>query len=120
MMQKIVCECCGGKINPSNLTCEYCGTRYQIRNEFGTNTVHIIRNSHPSVIPLRTKMEFDSSHMSHIPPEQLAEISMQDITHRLAEALAPYVEIETYRDLYTYRQIVQGTIRVVEPNFRFY
>lgn len=28
-MEKLICECCGGAINPISMQCEYCGTFYQ-------------------------------------------------------------------------------------------
>lgn len=28
-MEKYICECCGGSINPETMKCEFCGTYYK-------------------------------------------------------------------------------------------
>ena len=117
-MQKLVCECCGGAINPNSLVCEYCGTRYKEDRSFN-GEIRYIQTCPTSIVPLGYRMEVTEDVMSHIPPDKLAEYSMREMTRKLAEALVPYVKIETERDIYTQRQIIRGTVRVVEPDFRF-
>lgn len=116
-MTKLVCECCGGAIDPITQQCEYCGTKYKF--EMNGGAIHYIQTCPASLVPLRYQMEVPLEAMMDIPPDKLAEISMREMTRELAKALVPYIKLETERDPYTLKQIIRGTVRVVEPDFRF-
>ena len=118
-MKALVCENCGGKINPNTLQCEYCGTQY--KEEFKDGAIqHIVVQSCPAEIKvLATRVSVSEEMMYRMPPERIAEFTMKDITRSLAEALAPFVKLETERDPMARTQVIRGTVRVVEPDFRF-
>jgi hypothetical protein len=69
--------------------------------------------------PLQYQMRVSDEAMRYYPQEEMAKICMEEITHELAKALVPYIKIETQRDLCNMQQIIRGTVRVAEPDFRF-
>lgn len=118
-MKALICKNCGGSINSKTLQCEYCGTQYweELRED---SIRHIVFKSSPADIKvLAARVSVSEDMMHNVPPEKIAEFTMKDITRRLAEALAPYIKLETERDPERMTQIIRGTVRVVEPDFRF-
>lgn len=118
-MKALVCKNCGGGINPKTLQCEYCGTQY--REEFADVPVRplVVESYQNNVKVIATKVEVSEFMMRDVPPERIAEFTMRDIARSLAEALAPYIELETMRYPETATQIIRGRVRVIEPHFRF-
>lgn len=118
-MKALICKNCGGSINPRTLKCEYCGTQY--KEEFADVPVRplVIQSFPESIKVLATKVEVSEFMMRDVPPERIAEFTMVDIARSLAEALAPYIKLETERDPVRMTQVIRGTVRVVEPDFRF-
>lgn len=118
-MKALICKNCGGSINPKTLQCEYCGTQYQ--EEITDNPIrHLVIQSCPADIKaLGTKVSVSDDMMRNVPPERIAEFTMKEITRNLAEALAPFVKVETEHDPMMMVQVIRGSIRVVEPDFRF-
>ena len=118
-MKALICKNCGGSINSKTLQCEYCGTQYQ-RDFADTQVQRLVVESYRSDVKvLGAEVKVSDFMMRDLPREKIAEISMKEITRSLAEALAPYIELETERDPERMTQIIRGTVRVVEPDFRF-
>lgn len=116
-LRELRCKNCGGAIDQRTLKCHYCGTQYV--REDGTRRTIYFQSSPPSAVPLRYEMRVPEYSMQHIPQEEIAKICMDEMTHELAKCLVPYIKIETTRDLCNMEQIIRGTVRVVEPDFRF-
>lgn len=116
-LSELVCTHCGAALNPNTLKCEYCGTQYERRRDEFCNTQIILK--YPSHIQKLCGEIAIPDHIMGISAETAAEYSMKELTHRLAEALAPYMKVETMRDPYTRTQIIRGSVRVVDPDFRF-
>ena len=115
-MKKLACINCGAPINPHNLKCEYCGTQY--RDECGDGRIRIHSYS-PDVVVLRSQVAIDNYAIRRCPVEDVAKFTTKELTLSLAEALAPYIVMETERDPFSMTQIVRGTIRVLDPSFKF-
>lgn len=118
-MKALICKNCGGGINPNTLKCEYCGTQY--REEFTDGLVRplVVQSCPANIKVLGTQVSVSEWMFRDVPPERIAEFTMKDISRSLAEALAPYIKLETERNPVTMTQIIRGTVRVVEPDFRF-
>jgi len=118
-MKALECKNCGGRINPKTLQCEYCGTQY--REEFADSPIRplVIQSQPADIKVLATQVSVSDEMIHRVPPERIAEFTMEDITRGLAEALAPFVKVETMYDPRMMTQIIRGSIRVVEPDFRF-
>lgn len=112
------CNNCGAALDPKTLKCSYCGSQYERKNQ-GAFT-HYIQTCPASTQVLRAKARIpDLAIMCGGDPEELAEHARRKIVHSLAEALTPYIKFDTMRDPLTQSQIIGGTIRVIEPDFRF-
>lgn len=82
-------------------------------------SIHYIQTCPAKTSTLGYVMSVDEFDMERIPQEALAEHCMREMTYKLAEALVPYIKIETERDILTRRQIIRGSVRVINPDFRF-
>lgn len=116
-LRELRCKNCGGAIEQRTLKCRYCGSQYV--REDGTRRTIYIQSGPPSAVPLCYAMRVSDEYPKHVTREQFEEICMKEITHELAKALVPYIKIETTRDFVNMEQIIKGTVRVVEPDFRF-
>ena len=116
-LYELRCHNCGGQLDANTLKCPYCGSQYERENQ-GGQTIYI-QTCPAQLVPLRYQMEMPIEDLSRVDPEILAEHCMKEITHSIAEALVPYIKFETERDPFKMRQIIRGSIRVVEPDFRF-
>lgn len=114
---ELKCKNCNGALDPDTLKCPYCGTQY--KEEKGSGITHYVQTCPPSITPLHYQMRIDESMMGRIPPEKMSEIVLKEITSALAHELIPFVEIESERDIFTMKRIIRGTVRVVDPDFRF-
>lgn len=110
------CNNCGAALDPNTLKCSYCGSQYERKNQ--GNFTHYIQTCPASTQVLKAQSRFPE-YARHMEPEQLAEYAKREIVHSLAEALTPYIKFEIMRDPREMTQIINGTIRVVEPDFRF-
>ena len=120
-LYELKCRNCGGALDPKTLKCPYCGSQYERKNEHMGDMVRpvYIQTCPAQIVPLAYQMSVSEEEMQYYPQEEMAEICMKKVTYELAKALVPYVKIETQRDLCNMQQIIRGTVRVVEPDFRF-
>lgn len=110
MTDKYRCVHCGGHINPDTMKCEYCGTQYEkdfespfLRFETYTNPVRTFK----SKIRLADYQCFTL--------EQTSKMAVNSLISQLAEQLAPMVKMEVRYDDATGQQIVESTIKIIEP-----
>lgn len=119
-MTELKCKNCGAALVPSSpriFKCEYCGTLY--RSERKEDDVHYVQISPAKTVTLGSQISVSDETVHFVPPDKVAEFTMRELTHNLAKALAPYIKVETMHSPHEMTQIIRGTIRVVEPDFRF-
>jgi len=108
---KYICSCCGGRIDPKTMTCEYCGTHYKkdsdniIRVETFTNPV--IRIVEKTVIP--------GIEVRCIGAEDITRIAMSSIQQKIAAALTDVMkyDVEFKPEINVYE--IRGELRAVIP-----
>lgn len=116
-IEALQCQNCGGTLN-SSYKCEYCGTQYERKVERGV--MHYIQTCPAQIQTLSSQVEIDEDLLCNIPQDRVAEYAIREMINALAEALVPYVKLETEKGISFKRtQIIRGTVRVVEPDFRF-
>lgn len=113
-LQPMVCPNCGGSIDRVRLICEYCGTKF----DDGMRPIKIETYQHP-VRHFQTHVSIPGEYIGNIPPDELAEYAVQDITKNLAGHLKDMLEIRTEFDPLHNREIITARLRVLDPNYRF-
>ncbi len=116
-MEKLVCECCGGIINRSTMTCEFCGTQYK-RSEYENSPIRI-ETYHNPVQTLSYNMDITDMIEHGLSSEDIAEITMKTMCNKLSEQIIPYIKIkqeEVFSDNYPFRRImVHGDLKLIQP-----
>ena len=117
MLEALQCQNCGGTINSCSLKCEYCGTQYERKNERGIT--HYVQTCPAQVHSLASQVEIDEDLLRNVPQDRIAEYTVRELVNAFAEALVPFVKLETEKSCCRRTQIIRGTVRVIEPDFRF-
>ena len=116
-MEKYTCVNCGAPINMSTCKCEYRGTQYE--KYHSGDFVHYIQTCPAQIMPLRCEMSISEEALRSGDVQRISEFAVKNLSRSLAEELEKYMKIETRSDPYRMCQIIRGTVRVVEPDFRF-
>lgn len=111
MTDKYTCTCCGGKINPATLMCEYCGTIYK-DNYGGFLRVETFRNP---VRTLAAKCIIPRNELALVGESQCADIAQRNIRDQIAEALTDVMKYDVEFKPAMGAYMVSGQIRAVIP-----
>ena len=116
-MKPLICKQCGGQIDPTTYICRSCGTAY----ERPQAPVHMIKAVHedPRFATISASVQIaDDLLCFRGDPTEVAKMAIEDLTHQLAEAIVPFVEMRTERgpiDPLARRRTLTGTVRVRKP-----
>lgn len=116
-MEKLVCTSCGAPINPKTGVCPYCGSRYRIDYDLPRPVPIMVENPH--VIRLGARANYPLEAFDSLTPDELSKLAIDQLAHNMADALAGYMDIKTYRNYETRSLVVDANLRVVPPDFRF-
>lgn len=117
MYEKMICTSCGGPIDPVRLICPYCGSRYRnVKNDYPVRPM-IVRVENPQVQTLAARLEYPPDR--RLTAVQVSEMAIKDLTYQLAEALGPYLTLETGHNMINGNVQITGRVRLVSPDFRF-
>lgn len=106
-MEKYICECCGGHINPHTMKCEYCGTQYKKEHD---NFIRIETFQNP-VITLKSKVVIDR----HVPLEIASKVALEELTRELAKNLTPFLVVESFSHSDVMEHEICGMIKIIKP-----
>lgn len=109
------CPNCGAALT-DNHVCAYCGTVF--REEDTSGITRFIPIHEPCRV-FKSEMSLDRSLISNSNSLEVSEFAIKRLAHNLAEAIAPMMEIKVNYNPYIDTQRIVGTIRVVEPDYRF-
>ena len=113
-MKALVCERCGGAINPVTLKCEYCGTHY--KDDEQPFILHVER---PGIEVLSASFRIHNDQISAYDEEILTAYTKNEITHKLVEAISKHIEFIVQEDPIMNHHVVTGRIRIVPPGYKF-
>lgn len=117
-MEKLVCECCGGIINRSTMTCEFCGTQYK-RSEYEHMPIMRVETYHNPVQTLSYGMDITDMIEHGFSSKDISEMAMKTMCNKLADQLAPYIKIrqeDVFSENYSFRRImVRGELKLIQP-----
>ncbi len=117
-MKKLICECCGGRINEKSMVCEYCGTKYV----FDSVQKDIRAENKQRFAPCRvleSKVLISEEDKIRMNKDEIHRYVMRNISRRIAELIEPLLEIKSEYDYIENREVVTAKIRVVDPEYLF-
>ena len=115
-LRPYICKQCGGRINPSNMRCEYCGTEHYDPHlkRIAVSTVR------PGEARLYAEVRINYEDMMRY-PEQARDYALRELRDQLADGLLAYMKITTADDFninFNGRtEIIRGEVRVIDPMF---
>ena len=115
-LKPYICPQCGGQINRATHVCEYCGTKFQ--QEYADYVPRFVIER-PGTQVLRAARIIDHDFAEHMGPEEVSAYAVKDIARQLASCLAPYMDVKTETDPRMRQTRITGTVRVLDPQFRF-
>ena len=115
-VKPLKCPNCGGNINRSKMVCEYCGT--QFKKDIDPNVIRI-ETFHPQTEVLRGTVMLSAEEVYLIGKEDSAKMATEVLADKLAQAIAPFMEIHTQLDPKTLTYRFDGRVRVLRPDYRF-
>lgn len=114
-MKKMQCSNCGGRINPTSMRCEYCGTQYKMDDYERVIKVETFSN------PIKTYKSGIS-----IPDEiakhdnyGISKFAVEQLCRNLADAIAENMDIHEEYDPIHMEHRVTARVRIVEPKHIF-
>ena len=114
-LKPLICPNCGGRIDAARMRCEYCGTKFK-REEGPVLRIEAVR---PGVRTLATNVRIPECHIMNLENDEVRSIVRDQMSHQLAEALVPMLDLSVGHDLRRMEAVVSGRIRVLEPEYRF-
>ena len=113
-MEKYVCECCGGTIDPTTMKCEYCGTLYKREQDtFGTR---LRIESYTNPVETYTASIFVSDkELALIGAKRSSELALHSLVNKLAESIAPNLVVHSTYNHEFMGYDVRGTVKLVHP-----
>lgn len=119
-MEKYVCDCCGGSIDPSTLTCEYCGTKYKRdKSEYNSALYQPIRieTYHNPVNTYTACVDIDDYDIFRYGPEYASKRAVEVLSNELAKSIALNMTIDEDPCLTIgpFRHRIYGTIKMIKP-----
>lgn len=109
-MNKYVCECCGGQIDPRTMQCEFCGTQYKKEKE----EVFRIETFQGKIQTFKSAFDIPDEFLLHN-PQEASEIAVHHVANQLAGMIAPYCEYMVADDPMRCQKQVRAIIKIVEP-----
>jgi len=118
--EKLTCENCGAPISPGG-KCPYCGTSYKLeRNAYNPQEKFFrIEVERPGVHTLRAIAAIDRETYMNAPAEAVADCAIHQIKRQMMDELTAFIRFDREEDPFMDRTLIRGTIRVVDPSFRF-
>lgn len=118
-LKPLTCPNCGGRIDAARMRCEYCGTQFK-REEGPVLRIETVR---PGVRTLEAAARIPEYYIQHLlrdsDNDEIVNMVGDQMTHDLAKALVPMLDLKVGHDLERMEAVVRGRIRVLEPGYRF-
>lgn len=73
----------------------------------------------PRVIKLGARTNYPLEAVDSLTPDELSKLAIDQLAHKMADALAGYMDMKTYQDYNTRSLVVDARLRVIPPDFRF-
>lgn len=118
-MEKLTCENCGAPLNNDG-KCLYCGTIYRINRLYDGSPVLVVeRHAQAQTLKVRTRISHEERSYFRGGEEALQRRTIAEMRERMADALVNYLQLDVHEDPFQRATIIDGTIRVLPPDFMF-
>ena len=121
ILTELKCINCGAPLRTEERSdqyrCEHCGALYHIEGD--RHDYHVITVEHPQVCTLRATARINNEDLIRYGEKVCAYRAMDAMKHNMVEDLADFIKWDKEQDPFLNATMIQGTIRVVEPSFRF-
>ena len=116
-IKPLICPQCGAPINRERMVCEYCGTKFEIKND---NLLRIETYYVPP-ITLEGRVLYPKEIYEHdlMDAEEISKMICGRIATELANKLAQYLDYSIQEEPITNKIIARGRVRVLPPDYRF-
>lgn len=110
-MEKYICDCCNGHIDPATNKCEYCGTQYRLVDG------HFIKieDQDTKVRALTAECFVTDAVLTFNNEAKVADAVFKDIAYQLIDKILPYCEFESYHDVLNKKTTVKARLKVIDP-----
>lgn len=115
-MKALICECCGGQIDPNTMKCKYCGTAYE-RDE--QDTVVRIKTIPSPVRIYEAQIDVDNLVVNEIGEDNAAKMAVTQLSRKIADAIVENMEIDCQYDPIYNAHKVRAIVRIVKPDYMF-
>lgn len=113
-LKPYICTQCGGRVNPETLTCEMCGTKFKQNKEYMPLIVE-----QPGAHTLCMRQELRNEMIEVLGLKEASRRAIEHMALEFADSIAPFMSIKTEHDPYRGSTVMRGTIRVLDPDYRF-
>ena len=110
MNDAMICKCCGGKISPYNMRCEYCGTSYN--RDIST---YKIESYQAPVDHYSACFAMDMDAIMMFGAENAAKVCLEHLTHELSKSIMNDIKLSTHYNPVTDQKIIRGDIKLIRP-----
>lgn len=123
-MEQMQCKSCGAHLKmrrPGEWICEYCGAVYKTDDSI-PNEIRIIEVQPANAQTVRAYVKLPHEMKKYMGEVEMTEHVVQNLAHKMAEALATYMRLDVSEDMsnpFQSATIVRGTLRILPPDFRF-
>jgi hypothetical protein len=111
-MDKYICDCCGGKINPQTMKCEFCGTQY--KRDYDDNVFRIETYTNP-VRTFAAEVLVNGEDIHAFGAERMSEFALKTLVRKLSDCLSSSMVVDSEYDYTLNQHRVRGTIKMVQP-----
>lgn len=107
----LICTQCGGQIDRVTMTCQSCQTQFELSGE----QTLVIREHLPNEYTIGASLSIDPRNLYFGQMDYL-NFAVEELSHKLAEGLAPFMEVEQLSDLSDNSIMLNARLRLLKPS----
>ena len=112
-MNKYICDCCGGKINPATMECEYCGTHF--KEDYINDSVIRIETYRNPVETIAAKTVITVEMIRDLGPEKASEYAVHVLYKKLSERIVPFMVLQSEFDPCRKQHLIEARMKMIVP-----
>lgn len=114
-LQKLQCDCCGGRIDGRTLSCQNCGMQYRIEESYDGFTLGRVEVYNGKFVTLHGCVGVPAYIVHDFGPERACELSIRQLAENMVPHIMPLMEYYNEFDPRTMTHKTFCEVRVAEP-----